>query len=387
MTNAADVEQRVLVLAPTGRDAPLICDALAAAKMTGHVCTSVETLCDEFDAGCGAVVIAEEALSPHLRERFHASLSRQAPWSDVPVIVLATALDSRSATARLDVALAELGNVTFLERPVRVASLVTTVRAALRARSRQYLARETLATLARREEEAQQRVEFQEQLVAIVSHDLRNPISAMLLAASGLIRRGDAPPHAIKAMMRVVSSGERATRLIRDLLDFTQERTGNGIEIRRASVNVFQLAAQVLDEVRALHPDRAIALTVEGEGSCDCDGDRVSQIIANLVTNAVTYGDPASPVRVSLRGERDVLVIEVRNQGPHIPAEKLPNIFEPFERGAAEVKAAGSIGLGLFIVGALTRAHGGTATVSSKQGGDTAFEIRLPRVALSAAAS
>jgi phosphoserine phosphatase RsbU/P len=229
------------------------------------------------------------------------------------------------------------------------------------------------------EEEVKRRIEFEQQLVGIVSHDLRNPLSAIVFGASVLLKREGLDEKVTGSARRILASAERAGRMIRDLLDFTQARLG-GIPVQRAPLCLHTHAAQVLDELGHAHPERTLELTQEGDTQGEWDPDRIDQVIANLVGNALKYSPPDSVVRVRTRGEADAVLFEVHNRGEPIPPERLPELFKPLSRGTAKADMlTRSIGLGLYIVDSIVRAHGGTIHVSSTAAEGTHFTVRLPR--------
>ncbi|HEX8701983.1 MAG TPA: ATP-binding protein [Myxococcaceae bacterium] len=231
----------------------------------------------------------------------------------------------------------------------------------------------------RLEAETRQRAAFERQLIGIVSHDLRNPLSAITLTASALKPQA-ADERQQRGIHRIHTAAERATRMIRDLLDFTQARHRGTIPIQRTSADLHELVRTVVDEARAARPNRAIEVTLQGNGAGQWDADRLAQVITNLLSNALQYSPPSTPVRVAALDEKDALVLEVHNEGAPISEELLPRIFEPLERGAALVDQEGrSIGLGLYIVRHLVLAHAGTVGVRSTAGEGTTFTVRLPR--------
>jgi signal transduction histidine kinase len=135
----------------------------------------------------------------------------------------------------------------------------------------------------------------------------------------------------------------------------------------------------VVDEVRMSHPDRTLEETHDGDGDSEWDSDRLAQVVTNLLGNALAYSPPGSPVTVRTRGEDGWVTLEVHNTGDPIPRERLPLLFEPFERGTDSGSGSRSIGLGLFIVDRVVHAHGGTVEVRSTVGDGTTFTVRLPR--------
>ncbi|QRO01235.1 response regulator [Archangium violaceum] len=230
------------------------------------------------------------------------------------------------------------------------------------------------------EAELRRRVEFEQQIVGIVSHDLRNPINAITLAARTLLWREGLDARAVKSANRILSSAERATRMIRDLLDFTQARLGGGIPLERRPTDLRLLVQQVLEEVGVAWPERRIEVSQRGNTWGEWDSDRMAQVVSNLVTNALKYSPTDTPVRVDLCAEGEAAVLSVHNEGAPIPPDLIPRLFEPLQRGAREMdRASRSIGLGLYIVKHLVEEHGGTVSAQSSQGRGTTFIVRLPR--------
>ena len=180
--------------------------------------------------------------------------------------------------------------------------------------------------------EMERRMDFEKQLIGIVSHDLRNPLSAILLGATSLSRRQELDVRSLQAVVRIQSSAERATRMIRDLLDFTQARLGGGIRIQRGPMDLHRVMQGVLEEIEAIHPEREVRMRCIGDGRGDWDSDRLAQVVQNLVTNALKYSPPDTPVRVETRGEDGHMVLTVHNGGPAIPPERREHLFEPLRR-------------------------------------------------------
>jgi PAS domain S-box-containing protein len=231
------------------------------------------------------------------------------------------------------------------------------------------------------ETELRQRVEFEEQLIGIVSHDLRTPLSAITLAAALLLRSKDLTARHAVTLGRILSSAERGLRLISSLLDFTQARVGGGFVPVYDAIDLNDFAALVMEEVRASHPGRELQFEPVGDGQGEWDSDRLAQLLTNLMNNALTHGDADAPVRLRIHGEPDSVVLAVHNQGKPILPETLPLLFEPMQRGLEAGRGAktGSIGLGLYIVRQIVIAHGGTINVDSTEQRGTIFTVRLPR--------
>ena len=230
---------------------------------------------------------------------------------------------------------------------------------------------------ARRQQEALER-----QLIGIVSHDLKNPLNTILLAAGMVARSDDIGERAVRNTLRIQGAAERASRMIRDLLDFTRARLGGGIPIEPSRVALGPLVRDLVEDVRVGHPGRSLLLEQSGDLAGDFDADRIAQVVTNLVDNAMKYSPPGSPVRVVIDGtDESFLHLRVQNEGPPIARDLLPRIFEPLARGDAAAFDAGgrSVGLGLYIVRQLVTAHGGSIDVRSVEGEGTEFAVRLPR--------
>jgi PAS domain S-box-containing protein len=228
-------------------------------------------------------------------------------------------------------------------------------------------------------EELEERNRFEQHLLGIVSHDLRNPIGAILLGATGLLDLEESD-DVTSIARRIHASAERSTRMIRDLLDFTQARRGGRIRLLRRSVDLHELAIATIIETKASYPGRVVELTREGNTQGAWDADRLAQVIINLVTNALKYSPTGTPVAVRVRDRGDAVELDVHNDGAPIPADRLGQIFSPLQRATDEIDlVTRSVGLGLYIVDAIVKAHGGTVGVVSTASAGTAFTVRLPR--------
>jgi signal transduction histidine kinase len=226
---------------------------------------------------------------------------------------------------------------------------------------------------------AHEATKLREQLIGIVSHDLRSPLNAIALSAELLLRREGLDDRLRGGLHRILESADRANRLIRDLLDFTQARMGQQLPVKRQQMDLHAIAGQVVDELRQAAPGRRLELDCQGDGQGAWDPDRVTQVLTNLLTNALQYSPAESPIRVTVRGEAESVILAVSNEGPPIPAHLLPTLFEPMTRGTQEGGERRSIGLGLFIVDQIVRAHGGHVDVRSREVEGTVFRVHLPR--------
>lgn len=227
--------------------------------------------------------------------------------------------------------------------------------------------------------EQRKQLEFEQQLIGIVSHDLRNPVAAIVMGGNLLTKMLPEESPAGGIAQRVARSGARASRLIDDLLDFTQARLAGGLPIHATSADLHAICRQVVDELAISHPDRTLEHRCEGDGSGHWDPDRLAQVIGNLALNAISYSPPDTTVCVRTRGDAASVVLEVHNRGPAIAAAMLPILFEPFQRGDRKQGHERRIGLGLFIVRHIVAAHGGTVDVQSRDPDGTTFFVELPK--------
>lgn len=224
--------------------------------------------------------------------------------------------------------------------------------------------------------------EFRERLIGIVSHDLRNPLAVIMMASKALARWEQLPPAAVnKLIARIQTSGNRVTDMIRDLLDFTQARLGNGIPIGRKAADLHDLVRQVVDEIEIAHPEREFFVHHSGNAQGHWDADRLAQVIGNLLSNAIAYSPKNSTIHVTTDGfSDDAVTLIVQNDSKAIPDEMLPHLFEPMRRTSAELTNANrSVGLGLYIVKHIVEAHEGQVSVTSSDVEGTAVRVDLPR--------
>jgi phosphoserine phosphatase RsbU/P len=237
---------------------------------------------------------------------------------------------------------------------------------------------ELVAEATRLHAEAKDRALFAEQMIGIVSHDMRNPLSSIAIGAA-LLARGELSESQQRTLARIARSTDRASRLVADLLDFTQARVGKGLSVTRVPIDLHESIAQAIEELAPVYPARAIAHVRVGEGACVADANRLAQLVGNLVANAMAYGSPESPVTVTSSVGDTSFAIAVHNEGAPIPKELQATLFQPMTRGAHAINKGRSVGLGLFIVREIARAHGGSAVVASAAEAGTTFRAVFSR--------
>ena len=218
-------------------------------------------------------------------------------------------------------------------------------------------------------------LQFNEMFTAVVGHDLRNPLNAILTAAHVLERRApDAETNEIAR--RIVLSGRRMSRIIDDVLDLSRARLAGGIALNRTPGDLSQIVERAVHELGIAHPTRTVEVTVRGDVTGEWDADRLLQITSNLIGNAFQHGDPSGPVTVCVRGDSpESIVLSVTNSGV-IPPHALPGLFEPFRSGQ---RTGEGLGLGLYIAQQLALAHAGTIAVTSNAATGTTFTLTVPR--------
>jgi len=220
--------------------------------------------------------------------------------------------------------------------------------------------------------------EFRERLLGIIGHDLRNPLNTIVMASGLLIGHGKLSDEDARLANRIVSSGQRMTRMIGQLVEFTRARLGGGFDLELQPSDLGKICQDIIEELR-------VASCVEvrwlGEGDLGgiWDADRLAQVVSNLASNALDYAKPGTPVLLHAFAEGEAVVVEITNQGVCIAPELLPSIFTAFRRAQVQSHGrTGHLGLGLYIAAELVHAHGGTIEVRSADE-TTTFTLRLPR--------
>jgi signal transduction histidine kinase len=228
-----------------------------------------------------------------------------------------------------------------------------------------------------------------EMFLAILGHDLRTPLGTVLMGTQYMLDAGDlAEPHLTLAK-RMSSSARRMNGMVKDLLDFTRGRLGSGVPITRTAMDLGVVLRQAIDELTLARAGSVLQLTTTGDLHGFWDAGRLSQMIANLLDNAIQHGAPGEAVQVTAHGEPVEVVLRVQNRGPAIPRTELHQLFSPFKRLNSREAVAGDeshLGLGLYIAERIVAAHGGSIDVRSSAEAGTLFTVRLPSIDLHALA-
>jgi len=359
----ASAEHRILILAPLGRDGPLAERVIREAGIDAQVCSSIGELCSEVENGAAAVVLTEEVLAVPQARQFVALLERQPPWSDLPVMVFGSSVAS----------LGESANVSLLDRPVRIRTMVSAARAALRARRRQYETRDLLRDL-------EKSVRDRDQFLAMLGHELRNPLAAILTASELLDRQPVLPDGNARAV--IGRQVRHLARLVDDLLDVSRVTSGK-IALAFTAVDFAEVVARTVQSYEASARARRLTVTVrrsEVRLPIRADPVRIEQIVGNILGNAIKYTPSGGRIEVEATADSSSAVLVVRDTGVGIAEEMLPRVFELFVQAPGTLdRAEGGLGIGLTLVQRLVSLHHGRVTARSAGAGKgSEFEVRLP---------
>ena len=363
----------VLIVAPFGRDGALASLALRGVAQT-RVCASADELARAL-AGSAAAIIAEEALERATVRELSATLRTQPSWSDFPLIVLTGQAQTAGENRRTLEALAELGNVTTLERPVHPWTLVGAVQSALRARRRQHRTRELLIEL---EDALHQRDAF----LAMLGHELRNPLGAISNAVELAARARDAAAPPDRQLTIIQRQVKVLSRLVNDLLDVSRVTRGK-VALQREPIDVVALLDRIVAQASIEARERQLHLSLSTEHDPAVvigDAVRLEQIFNNLLSNAIKYTPPRGRIEVVLSREERAVTVRVSDSGVGIPPESLPRIFDLFAQAETSLdRAQGGMGIGLTLVQSLAQLHGGSVRAHSDGvGKGSDFTVTLP---------
>jgi signal transduction histidine kinase len=372
-------EKRILILAPTNRDAALTCTMLGAKDIDCVACRDVEELVREMNDGVAAVLLAEEIVANPRFDLLTDTIALQPPWSDLPVMLITGQGADSPAVAQ---ALESLGNVTLIERPTRVPALISTVQTALKARERQYQARNFLDERERTTEALKQADRRKDEFLATLAHELRNPLapirnSLQILRMTACIdpaaeRVCEMMERQVNHMVRLVDDLMEVSRITRGLIELRKEETDLATIIREAvetskpliEAGQHQLAISLPPDVIPLYGDTL----------------RLGQVFANLLNNAAKYTDPGGQIWLTAKRDGDEAVVSVRDNGIGLSPEMLPVVFDMFMQADRSTnRSHGGLGIGLTLVKSLVELHGGKiAAHSAGRNQGSEFSVRLP---------
>ncbi|MBX3210528.1 MAG: hybrid sensor histidine kinase/response regulator [Labilithrix sp.] len=354
-----------LILAPSNQDGPLTRKILAEHELVSAVCQDVDDLCARLERdGAGVMLVDERVFVGEAASRLRRALLQQPDWSDLPIIVFSSGPHVR---ARLSSEVFNaLRNVTFLDRPVRVRSVLAAVRSGLRARRRQYDVRRAIA--------------LREQFLAMLGHELRNPLAAIRLAIDAL-KRSDASGGA-KEKDIIDRQSRHLSRLVEDLLDVARVTRGK-VALQRERLDLCDLVRGCYTAHAPAAQVNGVAFALQGDVTprwIDGDRLRLEQVVGNLLTNAIKYTPAGGSVNIEIGSSGDCATVRVVDTGVGIAGAALPRIFDLFAQVDASMdRAQGGLGLGLTVAQNLVGLHGGRLEAASAgRGHGSSFTVTLP---------
>jgi signal transduction histidine kinase/ActR/RegA family two-component response regulator len=364
----ADLEYRILVHAPVGKDARLIAELFGRAGIDCRVCSHLGELVEELGHGAGALLVGDEAITPEFLRALTHFIEHQQGWSDLPVLIMSR---REAASPGLQHRYLELGNVSLLERPAQGVTLVSAAQSALRARRRQYAMREV----------DQRKDEF----LAMLGHELRNPL-APIRAASDLLRLPSLDPDRIRQTSEIISRQvKHMTGLIDDLLDLSRVSRGL-VTLDETLLDARLIVTGAVEQVRPLVDARRHRVTIRippGAAFVHGDQKRLVQILANVLNNAAKYTPEGGEIVVAMGADDDSVSYTVSDNGIGIAPHMIGQVFDMFAQAErSSDRSQGGLGIGLALVKNLVALHGGRVSVASEGiGKGSRFTVTLPRVA------
>lgn len=371
MTNEA-LALRILIVAPVGRDAAAIAELLESHGHLTRVCGGLGEAGAQFKQGAGVLLLTEDSLEGEEIAALLPSLDQQPAWSELPVIILATA--GERAADRLDRIAAAAGGITLLERPLGAATLLRSVEVALSSRRRQYQVRDLLAAL----RDADRR---KDAFLATLSHELRNPLAPIRNAAEVLASPRLTPMQLRWTQSVIQRQAAHMSSLLDDLLELTRITQGK-LQLRKQACSIQSIVEAAVETARPLLEKKRHDLRIHVREDIPlfiADPVRLAQAVSNLLTNAAKYTDAGGLIEVSARLDEQ-LIIAVRDNGIGIPTEQLEGLFTMFSQVPSAIgRSEGGLGVGLALVRGLAELHGGTVEAQSDGAGKgSRFVIVLP---------
>ena len=364
---------KAVVASPNDADGALAARFLDAQGIATFQCRSLAELGPLVATDIGCVVLVEEALVDGEVQAFHDALRAQPAWSDLPVLLIAARESSLSIL--VEGVFPRYGNVTLLQRPLHPVTLVSAVNFAMRSRQRQLEVRDLLA---QRDDAVRRRDEF----LAMLAHELRNPMAPIRNAAYLLGTLGYEDPLFVKCRTMIEKQARHVARLVDDLLDVSRLELGK-VELRMQPLDLNEVVAAAVEACAATTSVHQHAVNVRpsaGPLTVRADPVRVEQVVGNLILNAAKFTPNGGTIDVCVEAEGAEAVIRVEDNGVGIRADMLESIFDLFMQGApTKARTEGGLGIGLTLVKHLMQLHRGSIRAFSDGDGRGArFEARLP---------
>lgn len=369
--------ETIHIMAPFGRDAELASSLLAKENFSTKVLKSIQDFNEDIIHASGALLITEEALTTEDYHRLEVKLGEQEPWSDLPVIVLVPTKGAVTKTHMVLERFSKGGNITLLERPFRLITLVTAINVALRSRRRQYQVKELL-----RQKEISLRT--RDEFLSIASHELKTPITTLKLQVQmrqRFLKKGDQSVYSPAKVNSLIETTDhqvnRLERLVDDMLDISRIENGKlylhleDFDLGESVLKTYQSLADAFQNAKC-QVELNISKGIEGHW----DKYRIEQAVINLFTNAIKYG--ANGMITVKVGKKDGwAVLSVQDHGMGIAPRDQERIFQRFERAVHGGNISG-LGLGLFITKEILEMQGGSISVKSAVGSGSTFIVTLP---------
>jgi signal transduction histidine kinase/ActR/RegA family two-component response regulator len=375
------LDDRILIFAPVGKDAPLTLDVLHRTELSGCVCETAQSLCLEFLRGASVMLLTEEALEdPGIGELMDC-LRSQPAWSDIPILLFADAERSEIYLRTLRL-LEGLRNVVLLERPIRLGAALSLIRSAMRGRQRQYELRDLLKALADAREEAEAANRLKDEFLATLSHELRTPLNA-ILGWTTMLRDGNVQPrHVMRALDTIHRNATAQVQIVNDLLDVSRIVRGN-VQLTPKLTALAPLLTLAVESIMPTAEARGVKIATSlglDPVYVWADHDRLQQVFWNLLSNAVKFTPAGGSVEVGMHVEGMDVRVSVADTGAGISPTFLPHVFERFRQAdGSSTREHGGLGLGLSIVSHLVELHGGRMMAESAGVGlGSTFTVYLP---------
>ena len=370
-------DQRVLVLAGTRKDGLSTQRLLESSEIQTKICSDLEDLVAEIAAGAGAILLAKEAIRFEGLKTLAQILAAQPSWSHIPLILLMSEGDMELAHSRAKDLFRALRNITFLERPVRVMTLLSVVEAALADRRRQYETRDLVEALEYSREQAIRANRTKSEFLANMSHEIRTPLGVVIGFAELLARPDLSRPDRINYTEMIRRNGKLLLDLVNDILDLAKVEAGK-VSVERLSFNLHDLIGEVIDSLASIANNKSISLEVEGLEALPrivrSDPLRFKQILMNVVGNAIKFTHQGKvTLKCSTRyipGEGSRILVDVCDTGVGISTLQRQRLFQAFSQAdSSTTRAYGGTGLGLVLARELSRLLGGDLTLQESEVG------------------
>lgn len=371
------LQEVILIVAPIGQDAPLASQFLGRHGIRTEIIADVPALIERLDEPAAGIIIAEEAITRQNSRALKNKLFEQEKWSDLPLLLLTSQKEHLYRAKEILEFFSVGGNISLLERPFRGVAFLSSVQVALRSRRKQYEVRDLLRDQAKA-------VRIRDEFLSLASHELKTPLTSIKLQVQmrqRSIDRGDESvysPEKVQAMIAATGKQvDRLTRLVDDMLDVAKIENGK-LDLQLDRFDLGDLVQQVFESFQSQFENARVPVTLHREGVCvgAWDRHRLEQVVVNLFTNAIKYGE-GKPVEIVTRAADSRAILTVHDHGQGISHADQLRVFQRFERASLDANISG-LGLGLYITRQILEMHGGRIWIESVVGKGSSFVVELP---------